>query len=112
MKVALDAADEIYVVDKLGNRAVKLRADATQVELPFPGLNWPEGLTVDNADSVYVTDTLHDRVLRLAAGDTTPIELPFTGLRSPAGVAVDGDRNVYVTDSPEGSGRVFKLPAR
>jgi serine/threonine protein kinase, bacterial len=36
-----------------------------QTELPFTGLNHPEGVAVDGAGSVYVTDYRNNRVVKL-----------------------------------------------
>jgi serine/threonine-protein kinase len=40
---------------------------ATPTELPFNGLNEPEGVAVDAAGNVYVTDVSTNRVLKLPA---------------------------------------------
>src|SRR6202012_5025838 len=108
--VAVDAAANVYIVDYLNGRVLKLPAGSnTSVELPFTSLREPNGVAVDTVGNVYVADYGNNRVLNLPAGSTTPDELPFTGLKSPQGVAVDTDGNVYVGDY--GNNRVLKLPA-
>jgi len=92
---------------------------ASQVELPFTGLNSPTDLAVDGVGDVYVTDEVNNRVLKLPAGSNTQVELPFTRLTDLGGLAVDTAGNVYITDGPVSSGppgqpnagRVLKLPA-
>ena len=39
-----------------------------QVELPFTGVNDPEGVAVDSAGNLYVADNGNSRVLKLPAG--------------------------------------------
>nr|WP_279637705.1 hypothetical protein [Mycobacterium innocens] len=79
----------------------------TQTDLPFTGLNHPDGVAVDAAGTVYVTDSDNDRVLKLDPGSSTPTVLPFTRLTVRSGIAVDTAGAVYVTDH-EG-GKVVKL---
>jgi serine/threonine protein kinase, bacterial len=79
------------------------------IDLPFTGVQFPQGVAVDATGSVYVADGKGNRVLKLAAGAATPTELPFTGLNMPGGVAVDTAGSVYVAFS--GSNRVLKLAA-
>jgi serine/threonine-protein kinase len=40
---------------------------STPSELPFTGLNGPEGVGLDDARNVYVTDYTGDRVVKLPA---------------------------------------------
>ena len=71
----------------------------TQQTLPFSGLSFPMGVTVDAAGDVFVVDQGNNRVLELAAGSSTPQTLPFTGLAGPKFVAVDATGDVFVTDA-------------
>ena len=79
----------------------------TQTDLPFTGLNHPDGVAVDGAGTVYVTDSDNDKVLKVDPGSSTPTVLPITGLTVPSGIAVDSADAVYVTDH-EGD-KVVKL---
>jgi sugar lactone lactonase YvrE len=88
-----------------------------QVELPFTGLDEPNGVAVDAAGNLYVTAVLgavaggdpnNTRVLKLPAGSATQEVLPFTGLGNPDDVAVDAAGNLYVTDHLKNL--VVKLP--
>lgn len=104
----MDAAGNVLVADRGSNRVVKLDAKSnTQTDLPFTGLNHPDGVAVDAAGTVYVTDSDNDRVLKLDPGSNTPSVLPFTGLTVPSGIAVDTAGAVYVTDHE--SHKVMKL---
>jgi serine/threonine-protein kinase len=89
-----------------GKRAAA--GSSTPTALPFTGLDYPQGVAVDNARTVYVADRDNNRVLKLAAGSSTPTALPFIGLKGPTGVAVDGAGAVYVVDYD--IGRVVELP--
>ena len=67
--VAVDSAGNLYVVDGLNNRVVKLAAGSSaQAVLPFTGLSVPKGVAVDAAGNLYVTDQSNSRVLKLPAG--------------------------------------------
>jgi streptogramin lyase len=102
-------AGAVAVVAVLAFVLIEYQLASPQIVLPFPGLNKPSGVAVDNTDDVYVVDQGNNRVLKLAAGATAPTTLPFTGLNKPSGVAVDTTGAVYVADS--GDNRVLKLPA-
>jgi len=45
----------------------------SRVELPFTGLNVPDGVAVDTAGDVYVADYGDGRVLKLPAGSTAVV---------------------------------------
>jgi serine/threonine-protein kinase len=79
-----------------------------QTNLPFVGLNHPDGVAAVLAGNVYVTDSANNRVLflqRTGASYAPQVNLPFGGLNHPDGVAVAFLGNVYVTDS--GNNRVL-----
>ena len=84
---------------------LKLAAgSSTQTELPFTGLNNPEGVAVDAAG-----DRLRHRLTQQSGGEvgggaSTQTVLPFTGLHLPRGVAVDTAGNVYVTEWQQSGG--------
>jgi serine/threonine protein kinase, bacterial len=66
--VAVDSAGNVYVTDYFGKRVLKLPAGSnTQVELPFTGLNTPQGVAVDSVGNVYVADADNNQVLKLPA---------------------------------------------
>ncbi len=55
----------MYVTDSGNNRALKLPAGSSdQIELPFTGLNYPWGLSVDNRGNIYVGGR-NDQILEL-----------------------------------------------
>ncbi|MFQ2878616.1 serine/threonine-protein kinase [Mycobacterium sp. MS3] len=111
VNVAVDASDDVYVVDKIAGHVIELRSDGVQIQLPFPDLSSPQGLAVDDAGRVYVADTMHNRVLRLDMGAPVPTELPLIGLKYPTSVAVDLSGDVFVVDSPTvDRSRVVELP--
>ncbi|MGB7167293.1 MAG: serine/threonine protein kinase, partial [Mycobacterium sp.] len=68
--VAVDATGNLYVTEfGSNNRVVKLAVgSATQVVLPFTGLNGPDGVAVDTAGNLYVADGQNNRVVKLPAG--------------------------------------------
>ncbi len=108
--VAVDTAGDLYVIDRINNRVLKLAAGSSaQAVLPLTGLKNPLGVAVDTTGNLYVTDTNNNQVLELAAGSATQSVLPFTGLKWPAGVAVDTSGDLYVVDA--GNNQVLKLAA-
>ena len=79
--VAVDTAGNVYIADANNTAGNVHPADAnnnrvlkppvgsnTPVELPFTGLNHPEGVAVDTAGNVYVADYGNYRVLKLSGG--------------------------------------------
>jgi hypothetical protein len=55
-------------------------------ELPFTGLNQPDGVGVGHECSVYIADADNPKVLKLVPGGTSQSMLVSTGLKSPEGV--------------------------
>ncbi|MGK2882859.1 MAG: serine/threonine-protein kinase PknD [Mycobacterium sp.] len=79
-----------------------------QSVLPFSGLNFPIGITVDDSGDMYVVDNKNNRVVVMTESGTQSV-LPFTGLDTPAGIALDDSGDVYVTDV--NNNRVLRLAA-
>lgn len=106
--VAVDTEGNVYVSNsphsqsgKTGeHRVVKLSADlTTQTDVPFTGLDFPQGMAVDSTGTLYVTDGdvpsdvppepgVSSRVLKLTNGSSAQTVLPFTGLHNAYYVAV------------------------
>lgn len=98
--MALDAAGNLYVVDWLKDRVLKLAVGTgAPTVLPITAIEGPEGVAVDGEGNVYVADFENGRVIKLIAATGTQTTAPFFGLVNPWGVAVDGPGNVYVTDA-------------
>jgi serine/threonine-protein kinase len=56
----------VFVSDSNSRQVLKLPpGSARQSELPFSGLNSPEGIAVDAEGNVYVADSMRARVLKL-----------------------------------------------
>jgi serine/threonine protein kinase, bacterial len=69
--VAVDAAGDVYVVDRSSTgKVLKLSAGSsaqTELRVGGIGLAEPYGVAVDGTGAVYVADSNHGRVLKLAA---------------------------------------------
>jgi DNA-binding beta-propeller fold protein YncE len=66
--VAVDSAENVYVVDAEEKQVLKLAAGAKEpTVLPFTGLIHPINVAVDGAGNVYVTDSGSHSVIKLAA---------------------------------------------
>jgi len=104
--LAMDFADNLYIVDEAAKAVFKLAQGARVPEvLPFDDVTKPTAVAVDRGGTVYLVDNA--RVLKLTPGSNTPILLPFIGLKKPSGVAVDPAGAVYVADA--GNRRVLKV---
>jgi sugar lactone lactonase YvrE len=85
------------------------------VELPFTGLHFPAGITVDRDRNVYITDfdgNNPGRILKLERGAASAVQLPWLNppfqLNHPGGVVVDSAGTLYVTTSD----KVYSLGAK
>jgi sugar lactone lactonase YvrE len=114
--IAVDAADNVYVMDTDNHRICKISpsgdvstlADGSGVEAQF---YFPEGVAVDAVGNVYVADSDHNRICKISpAGDVSTLAGSETygfadgsgakaKFRHPVGVAVDAVGNVYVADN-------------
>ena len=105
--VAVDGAGDVFIVDTLNNRVVKVSPDGALTILGS-GLNQPRGVAVDRAGDVFIADTGNGQVVEVPAGGGAQTTLA-DGFTSPISVAVDQAGNVFVADSA--SAHVAKLPA-
>ena len=71
----MDTAGSVYITNAdvsnnpSNSRVLKLPAGTNApVDLPFTGLNHPDGVAADTAGNVYITDSRHNRVFKLPAG--------------------------------------------
>jgi sugar lactone lactonase YvrE len=123
MAVAVDAQENIYVVDGYNQRVRKitpagivstLAGNGTAGYVDGPGnlaeFNYPSGIAVDAAGNVYIGDTQNERVRKitpsgtvstLAGNGTIGITDGVVGTAefdSPTGLVLDAAGNVYVAD--------------
>lgn len=124
--LALDAQNNLYLVDEFHGRALVYLSPMTTDTTPdhqFLNLNDPRGVAVDSAGNVYITDSENDRVLAydapLAGNNFTPDHTfggsdgshldclgavtvnnnpSQTSMSCPIDVAVDSADNLYVSD--------------
>ena len=124
--VAIDAADNVYVVERTNHTVRKITPTGTVTTLAGlagnPGsadgagaaarFNQPGGITVDSAGTIYVTDTTNNTVRKITptgvvttfvgtAGFSGNTDATGTAARfsSPNGLSVDRNGNVYVADA-------------
>ena len=116
--LALDAADNLYIVDEFNHRVLRYDTplttdttpDAVLGQADFNGsstgatatkFNLPLAVAVDGNGHVYVTDLLNGRVQRFAPPLTNGMAATqsFTGLNYPHDVAVDSQNRLYIADT-------------
>jgi sugar lactone lactonase YvrE len=124
--IAVDAQGNVYfstldVNSNLGNNSVTELVAVNGVVPSSPvvrqlgsGLEYPEGLAVDQFGDVFVSDSDHSLVKELVAVNgsvpASPLILTLgSGFNDPRGIAVDRIGNVYVSDF--GSKQVKKILA-
>ncbi len=111
--LALDAAGDLYVADRLGHRVRRVSSGVitTAAGIGYPGsggdggfafraqLDQPEGIALDTAGNLWVAEQGTGRIRKI---DTTARIFTFAmeGLNSPSGIAADPDGNLYVADGP------------
>ena len=71
---------------------------ASAVTLVSSGLNYPQGVGVDQAGNVYVADQRHGAIKKWSPTSYTLSTLVSSGFVNPQGLAVDGAGNVFFTD--------------
>jgi sugar lactone lactonase YvrE len=102
--VAVDGAENIYLVDAINNQLVEVTAGGVASVLPVGtpgglGLNDPFGVAVDGAGNIYIGDAYNNRVVEVAAAGTVSVvntgSLDVNG--APFAVAVDSIGNLYIS---------------
>ena len=93
----LTIAGQTLTVIQAGTTYVASPASATP--LIASGLNYPNGVAVDNAGNVYIADTFNNAIKKWTATNNTVTTLVSSGLDGPYGVAVDNVGNIYIADS-------------
>ncbi|MBM3935103.1 MAG: 6-bladed beta-propeller [SAR202 cluster bacterium] len=108
--LAVDAEDNLYVVDSLNHRIQKFDKDGRFISMfgefgSEPGqFNMPWGIHVDSEhDEIYVADWRNDRVQVFDTNWEFQFQFGESGsgkgqFRRPTGVAVDKDGDIYVCD--------------
>lgn len=108
----------VYVLDDHdgGGRVLQMAPDGTDVtQLPFPPLQQPQDIAVDDMDNVYVVDNNSQGngvVYKLAAGAEAPVELPLADVGFIEAIALDKEtQTVYLAVRGDGDdpGRVLEL---
>jgi sugar lactone lactonase YvrE len=114
--VALDAADDLYIVDLFGVVEVPASGSAAIAINPIANgqtLYYPSGIAIDGAGNLFISDFLHNRIVKVPAGGGTPVAITATvagkALNGPYGVAVDATGDLYIADL--GNRRVVEIPA-
>jgi DNA-binding beta-propeller fold protein YncE len=117
--VAVDAEDQVYVVDTYNHRIQKFRSTGAFVQqwgrhgTAEGELSYPWGIDVSSAlGHAYVSDWKNDRVQVFALDGTFLKTIGRAGtapgeLRRPAGIALDPDGNVAVADWGNNRVQVF-----
>lgn len=107
--IAIDADDQVYVVDQNNHRIQKYTSDGELV-LQWGALgsgkgqfNMPWGVCVDAEGQVYVADWRNDRIQQFTSNGQFLAAFGSSGdgdgqLNRPSGVAVDGEGVIYVAD--------------
>jgi DNA-binding beta-propeller fold protein YncE len=117
--VAVDAEDQVYVVDTYNHRIQKFRPTGAFVQQwgrhgsGAGELSYPWGIDVSNAlGRAYVSDWKNDRIQVFGLDGTFLTTIGRAGtepgeLRRPAGIALDSDGNVAVADWGNNRVQVF-----
>ncbi len=100
-RLAIDASNDLFVVDSGNNRVVEQPASSEQVAVNLGATSTaitPTSIAVDAAGDLYVTDSVSASVVEFAPGSTNGNAL-VTGLGAPKDVAVDLNGSLYVADT-------------
>jgi len=97
--VAVDASNNVYVVDATNKQVVKI-VGTTQTVLAT-GLTAPKQIAVDRLGDVFVADAGANKVVYLPFGGGAALTVG-SGLNAPAGVATDASNNIYIADTANG----------
>jgi len=125
-KVAIDGADNLYIVDQFNYRIRMVSPDGTIRTVAgggssYPGdggpatsalLNWPQGIAVDGAGNFYISEVSGNRVRKVTpdgtirtvagngnqgySGDNGPAT--SAELNYPTDLALDATGNLYISD--------------
>jgi hypothetical protein len=105
--LAVDAAANLYFVDRFGSTVAKLSLASPWHAAPLStgnniALNQPQGVAVDGMGNVYIADTLKNRIVMVTtAGVSSVVPTPglATSLDLVSSVAVDPNGILYIADS-------------
>lgn len=119
LALAFDADGNLYVSDAAGTiqRVHEFAPDGTLVRDfgTTSGLDFPNGIAVDDAGNVYVSDTNAGRLLVFDPSGTQIGVVgrgPATGeLGLPVGIAIDGSDRVFVVDSVAHTVQIYDVIA-
>jgi len=99
--VAVDASENVYIVDFTNNSLYKetLSGGSYTQSVIDDSLSNPEGVAVDGSGNVYIANEGNGTITKetLSAGTYTPSTI-YSGMDRPDSIAVDGSGNVYALD--------------
>jgi hypothetical protein len=125
--VALDGANNLYVVDSTANGVTIINGVGLTSTTPvtstttFGGtaLSGPKGIAVDGYTNIYIADTGNNRIVQAhqygATNTQNVVYIPSTTLfgttklSGPTGLAVDGAGDLYIADT--GNNRIVEYTA-
>jgi sugar lactone lactonase YvrE len=96
--IAVDADDDMYLVDATHDTIVEVTPTDTTTTLAITGLSAPSGIAVDSSGDVFVSDTGHGRVVELPKGGNQKT-VAISGLSKPGALAVDAKGDLFVLDT-------------
>lgn len=102
MHSTIDASDNIYVTEVLGNRVQKFNSDGDFLSLWEYVFNLPKGIAVDTSGYVYIVDW--NGIKKFDSSGNPIQDVAIRGVadgqvKSPAGIAIDTSGNIYVADT-------------